>query len=176
MARSYAGRLIRGSQVAANLSTAVDLYTPCEIQPTCEYQVRPLVTLEPAQQCEVWEQAVRSADGKVVTFKQVKALVDGLIGPAPPLPPKMKDSYAHSDAHARPSASTIPTYHLPARRRPPRRRPGPYSAPPPAATSAAPPAAPSTAPSAAPPAAPPPAPPGSWRIFGQGRQTSGWGP
>jgi hypothetical protein len=42
---------------------------------------------------------VRSADGKVVTYQQVKALVDGLIGPAPPLPPKMKDSYAHSDAH-----------------------------------------------------------------------------
>jgi len=81
--------LITGSQVAANLvARATNFaplvkFTPCEIQPTNEYQVRPLRTLEPAQQCEVWEEAVRSADGKVVTYKLVKALVKELIGPAP---------------------------------------------------------------------------------------------
>ncbi len=84
MGRHYAGKLISGSQVAINLSTAVDTMTPCEIQPIHEQQVRPLRTLEPAQQCEVWEEAVRTADGKVVTFKQVKALVTEVIGPAPP--------------------------------------------------------------------------------------------
>ena len=42
---------------------------------------------------------MRTADGKVVTYKQVKALVAELIGPAPPAPPKKKDPYAHSDAN-----------------------------------------------------------------------------
>jgi len=83
----------------------------CEIQPIHERRVRPLASLEPAQQCEVWEEAVRSADGKVITYKQVKALVDELIDPAPPLPPKEKDPYAHSDAHA--LASGVHHPHLP---------------------------------------------------------------
>jgi hypothetical protein len=105
MAKTYAGYLIRGSQVAANLLAhdghpGDQLYTPCEIQPIYEKQVRPLYVLDPPQQCEVWEEAVRSADGKVVTYKQVKALVEERIGPAPPTPPKERDPYAHSDAHA----------------------------------------------------------------------------
>jgi len=54
-----------------------------KIQPVSEFQVRPLTVLKPAQQCEVWEAAVRNADGKVVTYKQVKALVAELLGPAP---------------------------------------------------------------------------------------------
>jgi hypothetical protein len=62
------------------LATAVAMMPPCEIQPIHEKQVRPLAKLEPAQQCEVWEEAVRCADGKVVTEKQVKALVAELIG------------------------------------------------------------------------------------------------
>jgi len=100
MGRSYAHYLVTGSKVAANLlSTREDLYTPCEIQPFFEKQVRPLAQLEPEQQRTVWEEAVRSANGKVVTFKQVKALVAELIGPAPPAPPKKKDPYAHSDAN-----------------------------------------------------------------------------
>ena len=69
MGRSYAHYLVTGSKVAANLlSTREDLYTPCEIQPFFEKQVRPLSQLEPEQQCEVWEEAVRTADGKVVTY------------------------------------------------------------------------------------------------------------
>jgi hypothetical protein len=109
--RSYAGRLIRGSQVAANLGGQMiqeskdgahghQLYTPCEIQPIHERQIRPLTVLEPDQQCEVWEEAVRSADGKVVTFKQVKALVEARVGPPPPKPVKPRDPYAYSDANA----------------------------------------------------------------------------
>jgi hypothetical protein len=91
--RAYANYLIGGSQVAANLATAVALCTPCEIQPIHERQVRPLTILDPAQQCEVWEEAVRSADGKVVTYKRVKALVDELVGPAPePNPPSASHS------------------------------------------------------------------------------------
>ena len=101
MGRSYAHYLVSGSKVAANLvSTREDLYTPCEIQPFFEKQIRPLAILDPGQQCDVWEEAVRSADGKVVTYKQVKALVDKLIGPAAPPPPKKKDPHPESDAHA----------------------------------------------------------------------------
>jgi hypothetical protein len=81
--RTYANYLIRGSRVATNLATAVATMLPCEIQPIHEQQVRPLAVLEPAQQCEVWEEAVRSADGKAVTFNQVKALVAELTAPAP---------------------------------------------------------------------------------------------
>jgi hypothetical protein len=54
MGRGYANSLIRGSQVAVNLLThdgrrGDQLYTPCEIQPTYERQVRPLVPLKPEQ-------------------------------------------------------------------------------------------------------------------------------
>jgi hypothetical protein len=74
MGKALANRLISGSQVAANLGGPISqechktsrgiLCTPCEIQPTSEYQIRPLVPLQPAQQCEVWEEAVRTADGR----------------------------------------------------------------------------------------------------------------
>jgi hypothetical protein len=97
--KAHANRLIGGSRVAANLAPRGALCTPCEIQPTNEAQVRPLTVLEPAQQCEVWEEAVRSADGKTITYKQIKSLVAELIGPAAPSPPKKKDPYAHSDAN-----------------------------------------------------------------------------
>jgi hypothetical protein len=98
MGRSYAHYLVKGSQVAANLLTRVNMMSPCEIQPIHEKQVRPLAILEPAQQCEVWEEAVRSADGKVVTYKQVKALVTVLTAPAPePNPPSASHSgFAYS--------------------------------------------------------------------------------
>jgi hypothetical protein len=91
MGKNYANRLITGSQVATNLVPHGTLCTPCEIQPTNEYQVRPLTILDPAQQCEVWEEAVRSAEGKVVTYKQVKALATELVGPGPYRPPRKKD-------------------------------------------------------------------------------------
>ena len=90
MGRHQAYNLIRGSQVTINLLTAVNILHPCEIQPIHEKQVRPLRILELAQHCDVWEEAVRSADGKVVNYKQVKALVAELIGPGPSPPPQKK--------------------------------------------------------------------------------------
>jgi len=66
MGRALTNRLISGSQVAANLLLPQgNLYTPCEIQPTSEYQIRPLAILNPEQQCEVWKEAVKTADGNV---------------------------------------------------------------------------------------------------------------
>jgi len=98
MGKAYANRLIGGRQVAINLAPRDALCTACEIQPIYEKQVRPLAVLEPVQQCEVWEEAVRSADGKVVTFKQVKATVTELTAPAPePNPPSASHSgFAYS--------------------------------------------------------------------------------
>jgi hypothetical protein len=93
VSKDHATRLITGSKVADNLMPRGILCTPCEIQPIHEQQVRPLAVLDPDQQCEVWEEAVRSADGKTATYKQVKALVEKIVGPAEPIPPKEK--YPH---------------------------------------------------------------------------------
>jgi hypothetical protein len=68
MSRQYSYNLISGSQVAENLSTRADNFAPLvKIQPISEYQVRPLTILEPAQQCEVWEEAVKSA-GRIMAM------------------------------------------------------------------------------------------------------------
>ena len=83
MGRHQAYNLIRGSQGTTNLLAAVNILHPCEIQPIHEKQVRPFRILELAQHCDVWEEAVRSADGKVVNYKQVKALVAELMWPWP---------------------------------------------------------------------------------------------
>ena len=88
VSRAYANCVIGASTVADNLAT-------CVAKPTNEYQLRPLVLLEPAQQRTVWEEAVRTADGKIVTYKLGKALVTELIGPAPSQPsPKKKEASA----------------------------------------------------------------------------------
>jgi hypothetical protein len=50
----------RRSRAAANLAPRGALWTPCEIHPVNERKLRPLA--EPEQQCEVWVEAVRSAD------------------------------------------------------------------------------------------------------------------
>jgi hypothetical protein len=47
----------------------------CQILPTSERQVRPLTQLEPEQQCEVWQQAVAQAGGKVPSGRIVKDIV-----------------------------------------------------------------------------------------------------
>jgi hypothetical protein len=49
---------------ATNLAPRDALCSPCGIQPINERQLRPLAALEPELQCEVWEEAVRSADGE----------------------------------------------------------------------------------------------------------------
>jgi hypothetical protein len=96
MGKSYSNYLISGSQVAVNLLTHNDhpggqLYTPCEIQPIHEKQVRPLRILEPDQQREVWEEAVRTfaRPGRVPTYEHVKALVTELIGTCPRAKPSI---------------------------------------------------------------------------------------
>jgi hypothetical protein len=101
MGKQHANRLISGSQVAANLVASHDaLCTPCEIQPTSEYQLRPLAVLAPKRQREVWEEAVKTAPtGGGPSYKNVRAKVIEAIGPYPPAPPKEKDPYPESDAH-----------------------------------------------------------------------------
>ena len=71
MSKDHGNRLIQGFQVAANLGEPISqepyktsrgiLCTPCEIQPTSEYQIRPLAPLQPEQLCEVWEEALKNA-------------------------------------------------------------------------------------------------------------------
>jgi hypothetical protein len=88
MGSNYVNRLITGSRVATNLVPhGTNFNTLVKIQPTSEYQVRPLAQLEPAQQCEVWEEAVKKATkttpaGKV-TSKHVANTVKELTAPAP---------------------------------------------------------------------------------------------
>jgi hypothetical protein len=78
MDRTYAHMLKRGSQVATNLAPMGALCTPCEIQPIHERQIRPLTVLEPDQQRDVWEEAVRTAPaGKVCHFRTPAILVNG---------------------------------------------------------------------------------------------------
>ena len=84
MGRAYANRLIAGSQVAVNLIQECNVMphgitlSPCEIQPTNEYQIRPLVVLELNQQRDVWEIAVRTAPvGKVCHFRTPAISVSG---------------------------------------------------------------------------------------------------
>jgi len=86
MGKTHANCLIGASAVAENLTAAA-------VKPTCEYQIRPLTVLDPDQQCDVWAEAVRAADGKVVTYKQVKGLVDKLVGPKFLKPPKEPEEY-----------------------------------------------------------------------------------
>ena len=90
MSKGYANRLISGSQVAANLTPHGALCTPCEIQPTSEFQIRPLTPLEPEQQRTVWEEAVKTAPGGRVTAKHVENTAKEFIGPAPRHPPKKR--------------------------------------------------------------------------------------
>jgi len=105
---SYANYLISGAQVVANLPTRVNMMPPCEIQPIHEQQVRPLAILEPDQQCEVWEEAVRSADGKV-QYRHVKATVTELTTPAPePNPPSASHSGFASSGPLRRAPFTPP--------------------------------------------------------------------
>ena len=78
MGRQYADRLIAGSQVAVNLTPRGVTMPPCETQPMFEKQVRPLVILEPNQQRDVWEMAVRTAPvGKVCHFRTPAISVSG---------------------------------------------------------------------------------------------------
>ena len=65
VAKSYL--LTQSVEVVANLKRFT-------VQPTAEHQVRPLATLEPEQQREVWKEACRLTGGEVPTFAQVNEI------------------------------------------------------------------------------------------------------
>ncbi|MGL4620940.1 MAG: hypothetical protein ACRCZS_18070, partial [Chroococcidiopsis sp.] len=71
--RQAANYLIAGAEIFENLTT-----NGCQILPTNERQVRPLYALEPEQQCQVWQQAINLADGKVPSGRVVKGIVEQL--------------------------------------------------------------------------------------------------
>ncbi len=85
--RIRAFQLIQFVEVRDNLLTVVN------IQPTSEFQTRPLARLEPTQQREAWQQAVATApDGKVTAahvYKIVKGMREPEAKPAPK-PPQPK--------------------------------------------------------------------------------------
>jgi len=68
MERAHAYRLIDASKVAQNLSPLGD------ILPATERQTRPLVTLEPEQQREVWLEAVSTAPAGKITAAHVETV------------------------------------------------------------------------------------------------------
>ncbi len=67
------------SQILSTSKTS-DLTTNSgQILPTSERQVRPLTSLEPSQQREVWQQAVETAGGKVPSGRVVKDIVQQIM-------------------------------------------------------------------------------------------------
>jgi hypothetical protein len=82
--RQKSNYLIAAAGVYDNLTTIGcqileldDLTTNgCRILPTNERQVRSLTQLEPFEQCEVWQQAVAEAGGKVPSGRVVKDIVE----------------------------------------------------------------------------------------------------
>ncbi len=72
MQRAYPYRLMDAASVVDNLSPIGD------ILPTTESQCRPLARLEINNQCEVWQQAVEEAGGRVPTGRIVKDIVERL--------------------------------------------------------------------------------------------------
>jgi hypothetical protein len=81
LSRPRAYQLIDAAQVIDTVSTAVD------ILPANEAQARPLASLPPAQQVEVWRQAVETAPSSGITAKHVQATakrVKEQVSPATP--------------------------------------------------------------------------------------------
>lgn len=70
MGRNYASKMIAAAEVVLNLGTIVP------ILPTAESQARPLVSLPPVAQREVWQAAVETAPGGKVTAAHVQATVN----------------------------------------------------------------------------------------------------
>ncbi len=63
------------SQIPPTSKTSDLTTNSSQILPTSERQVRPLTKLEPDEQCEVWQQAVETAGGKVPSGRVVKDIV-----------------------------------------------------------------------------------------------------
>ena len=76
--------LIGAAEVVDNLSSKVEPMLKREpmvlVLPTSERQCRPLTKLEPAQQREIWREAVESSRGKVPSGKVVSDLVAKIQG------------------------------------------------------------------------------------------------
>lgn len=63
--------------MAANLSPTGNMMPLCEIQPINERKLRPLAALEPEQQCEVWDEAVRSAEAEGEAWRPLPVSMGG---------------------------------------------------------------------------------------------------
>ena len=77
MARNYANKLISGAQTVGNLGTNVP-------KPLTETQARPLTSLPPEKQAEVWQVAVDTAPDGRVTERHVEAAVKDFKEKHPP--------------------------------------------------------------------------------------------
>lgn len=67
----HVDRLIRAAQIAETLQ-------PTDVLPQHERQVRPLASLEPARQREVWIRAIQESENGRVTHKSVERIVKEL--------------------------------------------------------------------------------------------------
>jgi hypothetical protein len=87
LSRPRAYQLIDAAQVVDTVSTSVD------IVPMNEAQARPLASLSPEQQREVWQEAVKTAPPSGITAKHVQAIVKrAKVIPAATKPPGPKKS------------------------------------------------------------------------------------
>jgi hypothetical protein len=77
MVASRARQLIRAAEVVANLQSVTT------VTPTNETQVRPLVSLEPEQQREAWDAAVKSAPNGKVTAAHISRVAEVIKRPPP---------------------------------------------------------------------------------------------
>ena len=80
--RAYANKQILASKVVSNLKQATIV---AKNLPTAESQIRPLVNLEPEQQCTIWRKSVEVANG-VPTAKVVKEVKKKLMKEIEPTP------------------------------------------------------------------------------------------
>jgi hypothetical protein len=85
LSRSYAHRMIDAAVVVQNLLPIGN------IVPVNEAQARPLTTLSPEQQAEVWNEAVKTAPAGKVTAKHVQTTVKRLKERTTPQPPKVPE-------------------------------------------------------------------------------------
>jgi len=91
MSRDYSYKLIAASEVVDNVDHGIQ-------KPTSECQARPLVSLPPEQQQEVWQEAVETAPKGKVTAKHVAEVVEKRTSPAPKQKPQKFQIQQVSDA------------------------------------------------------------------------------
>lgn len=89
--RRHAYRLINAARVFRNVSPGT------QNLPTSEKQIRPLTSLEPEQQREAWDEAVKNAPNGKPTAKDVDAAIDQLKASAKSDDSPKADSWTHPD-------------------------------------------------------------------------------